>query len=134
MKEKNECLTDEQILQRLLAVDTVPEKTVMLDRFGIPVTMKGLTSKQVFTIQERCTIRNKKNGTSHVDSEDFNAGLIAAATVKPNWGDPQLIAKFKASGPEEVIKRQLLAGEMDALSDVVLDLSGYNTELEDVKN
>lgn len=126
--------TDEEILQRLLAVDSVPEKTVILDRLKIPVTMKALTGKQVFTIQERCTIYNKKTGTSKLDNEDFNAGLIVAATVKPNWGDSKLMTKYKASGPEEVIKRLLLAGEMSALGDVVLDLSGYNIELDDVKN
>jgi len=66
--------------------------------------------------------------------EQFNTALIAAATVAPNWGDAKLLAKYNASGPEEVVKRVLLAGELDALGDVVLDLSGFNTELDEVKN
>lgn len=131
-----ESMNEEQILQRLLDADTVPEKTVKLERLGIPVTLRGLTGKQVFSIRERCTERKERKGrvTERLDEEQFNTALIATATVKPNWGDSKLLAKYSASGPEEVIKRVLLAGELSALGDVVLDLSGFNVDLEDVKN
>lgn len=131
-----ENMTDEQVLQRLLDADTVPEKSVLLERLGVPVRLRGLTGKQVFGIRERCTERKEKRGQTveRLDEELFNVSLIAAATVAPNWGDGKLLAKFSASSAEEVIKRILLAGELSALGDVVLDLSGFNTELEDVKN
>lgn len=130
-------LTDEEILQKLLDVDAVPERTVSLKRLGIPVTVKGLTGKQIFSIRERCTVTvSEKRGRKHreLDEEAFNSALIAAATVKPNWGDPKLMAKYRASGAEEVIKRLLLAGEMAQLGDLVLEVSEFNTELEEVKN
>jgi hypothetical protein len=133
-KEKIEGLSEEEVLRRLLDADIIPEKTVVLERLKIPVTLMGLTGKQVFQIQERCTIHNKKTGADRIDTEDFNVGLISAATKRPNWGAPALTGKFKASGPEEVIKRALLAGEMSALGDIVLDLSGYNIDLDDTKN
>lgn len=131
-----ENMSEEQILQRLLDADTIPERTVTLPRLGIPITLRGLTGKQVFSIRERCTERRERRGqvTERLDEEQFNTALIAAATVKPNWGDPKLLEKYKASGPEEVIKRILLAGELAALGDIILDLSGFNTELEEVKN
>jgi len=131
-----ETLTEEQVLQRLLDADTVPERTVRLERLGIPVRLRGLTGKQVFSIRERCTERREKRGQTveRLDEELFNVSLIAASTMTPNWGDAKLLAKYGASGPEEVIKRLLLAGELSALGDVVLDLAGFNTELEDVKN
>lgn len=131
-----EQLTEEQVLQRLLDADTLPERTVRLERLGIPVRLRGLTGKQVFSIRERCTERKEKRGqsVSRIDEEMFNVSLIAASTISPNWGDTKLLSKYAASGPEEVIKRLLLAGELSALGDVVLDLSGFNTELEDVKN
>lgn len=130
-------LTDEEILQKLLDVDAVPERTVSLKRLGIPVTIKGLTGKQIFSIRERCTITvSEKRGRKHreLDEEAFNSALIAAATVKPNWGDAKLLTKYRASGAEEVIKRLLLAGEMAQLGDLVLEVSEFNTELEEVKN
>ena len=129
-------LTEEEILQRMLSVDAAPERTVSLKRIGIPVTIKGLTGKLVFTIRERCTItvKEKRGRSRELDEEAVNGALIAAATVKPNWGDPKLLAKFRASSPEEVIKRLLLAGEIAQLGDLVLDLSEFNTELEEIKN
>ena len=130
-------LTDEEILQKLLDVDAVPERTVSLKRIGIPVTIKGLTGKQIFSIRERCTITvSEKRGRKHreLDEEAFNSALIAAATVKPNWGDMKLLTKYRASGAEEVVKRLLLAGEMAQLGDLVLEVSEFNTELEEVKN
>ncbi|MEQ4481161.1 phage tail assembly chaperone [Cohnella silvisoli] len=129
-------MTEDQILQRLLDADTLPERTVRLERMDIPVKIRGLTGKQVFSIRERCTERKEKRGQTieRLDEELFNVSLIAASTISPNWGNPQLLTKYSASGAEEVIKRILLAGELSALGDVVLDLSGFNTELEDVKN
>lgn len=132
-----EKMTEEQVLKRLLEADTLPERTVSIPRLDIPVTLRGLTGKQVFNIRERCTERIKERRgqvSERLDEEQFNVALISVATVKPNWGDPKLLSKFHASGPEEVIKRILLAGELSALGDVVLDLSGFNTSLEDVKN
>lgn len=129
-------MNEEQILQRLLEADEVPQRTVMIKRLQIPVKLQGLTGKQVYSIRERCTERKERRGkvTERLDEEQFNVGLIATSTLSPNWGDPKLIAKYKASGPEEVIKRLLLAGELDALGDIVLDLSGFNNDLEDIKN
>ncbi len=131
-----EKMTDEQIIGRLLEADALPEKTVTLPRLGIPVTLRGLTGKQVFSIRERCTERRERRGQviERIDEEDFNVALIEAATVSPNWGDGKLLAKYKASGPEEIIKRVLLAGELSALGETVLDLSGFNISLDDVKN
>lgn len=129
-------MTDEQVLQRLLEADAMPEKTVIIPRLGIPVTLRALTGKQVFSMREQCTERKEKKGKviEIFDEEQFNVGLISVATVKPNWADPKLLSKFKASGAEEVIKRILMAGELQALGDEVMKLSGYDIDLEDVKN
>lgn len=131
-----EKMSEEQVLQRLLDADTIPERTVTMPRLGIPVTLRGLTGKQVYTIREKCTERKEKRGKviERIDEEKFNVSLIVTATVKPEWGNAKLLEKYKASGPEEVVKRILLAGEIDALGDVVLDLSGFNTDLSDIKN
>lgn len=128
-------MTETEIINRLLASE-IPEKTVSIVRLGIPVTLKGLTGKEVFALRERCTERNKVKGreVSRLDEEAFNVGLLALATVSPNWGNSALLQKFNASGKEEVIKRLLLAGELATLGDVVLDLSGFNEELDEVKN
>ena len=125
-------MTEEDVLEKLLNADTVPTKTVLLKRIGIPVTLKGLTNKRVANIKKECTEIVKRRGkqSKEINEEDFEASLIAASTVKPGWDNPKLMAKYNASRPIEVIKKILLAGEMSLLSDIVLELSGFDDELE----
>jgi len=134
--DTNKPMTEEEILERLLDADRVPERTVKIERLGIPVTIRGLTGKAVFQIREQCTHRTNKRGQTieTLDEEQFNCRLIAAATVSPKWDHPRLLEKHHASGAEEVVKRVLLAGELAALGDAVLDISGFNEELAEVKN
>ncbi len=67
--------------------------------------------------------------------EQFGLSIISAGTVSPNWADAQLIAKYKASGPEQVLKKILLPGEIAKISDIILDLSGYGDDaVGEVKN
>lgn len=137
LAERLGVMSDDEIMNNLLSVEEVPQRTVALPRLQIPVTIKGLTGKQVFRIREECThvSKDKKGNVSRdLDEEAFNSGLIAAATVKPNWGDDRLKAKYKASGADEVIKRMLLAGEIASLGDLVMEISEFNKELEEIKN
>lgn len=131
-------MSDEQVMDKLLNVDTdnVPTKTVGIKRLEIPIKLKALTAKQVFKLRELCTVpvKNRFGETKQLDNEAFNVGLIVKATVSPNWGDEKLLEKFKASSGSEVVKRLFLSGELDSLGDEVLDLSGYNTELEDIND
>lgn len=125
-------MTEDEVLERLLNADTVPTKTVLLKRIGIPVTLKGLTNKKVSNIKKECTEIVKRRGkqSKEINEEDFEASLISVATVKPDWSNSQLMEKYNASRPIEVIKKSLLAGEMSLLSDIVLELSGFDDELE----
>ena len=54
--------------------------------------------------------------------------------MKPKWDDPKLLNKLKASSGTEVVKRLLLAGEISLLGEGVLDVSGFNLDLDDIKN
>ncbi|NLW89986.1 MAG: hypothetical protein GXY34_00070 [Syntrophomonadaceae bacterium] len=124
-------LSEAEIINRLLSSE-IPQKTVTLQRLGIPVTLKGLTGKEVFAHQEKCTRKGKDGAT--LDEEAFKVGLIAAATVSPDWGNKALLEKYNASGKEEVIKRLLLAGELSSLGEIVMELSGFEEDLVEVKN
>jgi hypothetical protein len=94
---------------------------------------------------------NKGHVSEKVDSELFNAALIKEATaalevVKKDkegtehsvqlsgWGDDRLVSRLKLSGGEEAVRRLLLAGELDAVGDKVLEISGFGVNIEDLKN
>lgn len=113
-----------------------PTIVVPLEIAGIPVTLQALTGKQVARIRSRCTrIENTKKGkVEKLDTNAFSVALIVEATVKPNWSNPVLLKQFMASSAEEYIQRKLYAGEISLLSEAVLDISGFNVDLDDIKN
>jgi len=140
-----EHMTEEQILDSLFeAAEKLPEATVRIKRLDMNIVLHGLTSSKVDSIRERCMIRRTVKGSveEKVDSETFNALLIAEATGKlevkglalNGWGDPRITSRMKLSGGEQAVRRMLLAGELDAVGDKVLELSGFGVDIDDVKN
>ncbi|WP_068784765.1 phage tail assembly chaperone [Paenibacillus phocaensis] len=149
---------EQEILDSLFeTVANLPEEAVFIGRLGLRVTLRGLTSSKVDAIRERCTVRKTSKGqvSEKIDSELFNAALIKEATsmlevVKKaegsdrgaetqsvklsGWGDERLTSRLKLSGGEEAVRRLLLAGELDAVGDKVLEISGFGVDIEDVKN
>ncbi|GAA0390547.1 phage tail assembly chaperone [Paenibacillus motobuensis] len=141
----NEHLNEQEILDSLFETATnLPEETVFIKRLSLRITLRGLTSSKVDAIRERCTVRKTTKGQAieKVDSELFNAALIKEATATlevkglelSGWGDDRLTSHLKLSGGEEVVRRMLLAGELDAVGDKVLELSGFGVDIADVKN
>ncbi|ASN68291.1 putative XkdN-related protein [uncultured Caudovirales phage] len=129
-------MTEEDIIDRIIEHDGVPEATYLIERLNIPVTLKGLSEKEITRIRKECTYTRKERGKriKEFDDEEFNAALIEIATVIPNWNDKRLLDALKLSDGRQVIKKQLLAGETSALGDKVLELSGFDNELEEIEN
>ncbi|EGO86264.1 hypothetical protein G8S49_11090 [Clostridium botulinum C] len=132
-------MTEEDIINKLMEPTSVPESTYLIGRLGIPVTLKGLSEKEINRIKKECTYTRKERGKriKELDDEEFNAALIEAATVTPNWNNPKLLDALKASDGRQVIKKKFLAGETSSMGDKVLELSGFDDELEkieDIKN
>ncbi|MEC0369424.1 phage tail assembly chaperone [Paenibacillus chibensis] len=141
----HEQMTEEQILDSLFeAAEKLPEATVRIQRLDMNIVLHGLTSSKVDSIRERCMVRRTVKGSveEKVDSETFNALLIAEATGKldvkglalQGWGDPRITSRMKLSGGEQAVRRMLLAGELDAVGDKVLELSGFGVDIDDLKN
>jgi hypothetical protein len=141
--EKNSVLAmkEEDILAKLMETHEVPTATIQIPRLGIQLELKGLTEKEISTIREECTDKRKLKGRTEtkVNSADFDAGLIVGATTNFDWNNPKLLATKKASDGKSYIRRQLLPGEISFLTNKILELSGFNDELEeeekeDIKN
>ncbi|OKP91329.1 hypothetical protein [Paenibacillus sp. P32E] len=147
-------LNEQQILDELFeTAATAPEESVFIKRLGLRVTLNGLTSSRVDSIRERCTVKKNVKGvqTEKLDSEQFNSTLILEATcgiaiIKnygekneqklslSGWGDERITSRLKLSGGDQAVRRLLLAGELDAVGDKVLELSGFGVDIEEIKN
>lgn len=137
VKEDNvKVMTEDEIINKLMEVTKVPEATYQVDRLGIQVTLKGLSEKEINTIKAQCTYTVKVKGQTQEKfrESEFNTALIEAATIAPNWNNEKLLEHFKASDGKTVIKKKFLAGEISALGDKILDLSGFNDELEEIED
>lgn len=139
--EQNNVLAmkEEDILAKLMEKHEVPTAIIQIPRLGIQIELKGLTEKEISNIREECTDRRKIKGRteSKVNNADFDAGLIVVATTNFDWNNPKLIATKNASDGKSYIRRQLLPGEISFLTNKILELSGFNDELEekeDIKN
>lgn len=136
--EKMQNMSEDDVIDALLGEIEIPTKTVVIQRLGIPIKLKALTGKQISKIRKDNTHSEKIKGTKLekdvFDDENFNAEIIEKSTVSPNWNNEKLKTALKVSNGKEVIKRQLLAGEMDNLIEKIFDLSGYNDEAEDIEN
>jgi len=140
-----ENMTEEQILDSLFeATEKLPEETVHIRRLDMQLVLRGLTSSKVDSIRERSTVRRTVKGQvdEKVDTEIFNALLISEATAKldvkglslSGWGDPRITSRLKLSGGEQAVRRMLLAGELNAVGEKVMELSGFGVEISDLKN
>lgn len=138
---ENEVLAmkEDDILSKLMGTHEVPTATIEVPRLGIAIDLKGLTETQISRIREECTTKKKVSGKleSKVNNADFDAGLIVGATTNFNWNSAKLVESIKASDGKAYIRKTLLAGEISFLANKVLELSGFNDELEekeDIKN
>lgn len=130
-------MKENDILSKLMGTFEVPEATFIIDRLGIPVNLKGLTEKEISKIRKECTYTRKGKGgkiEEKLDGNEFDAGLIIAATTNFDWNNKELLESSKASDGKQFIRKKLLAGEISLLTDKILELSGFNNELEEVED
>lgn len=141
-------VNEKQILDKLFTAgeeESVPKKKVTIDRIGLSFLISGLREGKIEQIEKRFTTITRVRGEekTKLDDKRFNRALVAEATKaigddeQVRFNHPELLSKYKASGPEAVVKKILLAGEIAQLADVVLDLSGYYDQAEeddDLKN
>mgnify|MGYP000259148792 CR=1 FL=1 len=71
---------------------------------------------------------------SRAQMEDMEVHIMLAGVVEPNLKSPELMAKYNAATPAEMIKKMLLPGEIIDISRAIERLSGYRTDtIEEIK-
>lgn len=66
--------------------------------------------------------------------DDIEVHIVLAGVVEPNLRSPELMAKYNAPTPAEVVKKMLLPGEITDISRTIERLSGYRVDtIEEVK-
>lgn len=77
---------------------------------------------------------NQATEISKAQKDDMNVHIVLAGTVEPNLKDENLLAKYNAATPAELVKKMLLPGEVEDISRAIETLSGYRTvTIEEIK-
>ena len=77
---------------------------------------------------------NKAGEIMKSTGEDVNVHIILAGDEEKVFKNKDLMEKYNAVTPAELVKKILTPGEIAKLSDAILALSGYNADtVEEVK-
>ena len=132
-------MKEEDILSKLMGEHEVPSATFIMDRLEIKLDLKGMTEKEISNIRKQCTKSKKRKGVweEKTDNAEFDAAIVVGGTTNFDWNNPKLLEAHEASEGTKLVRKILLAGEISNIVNKVLELSGFNDELEeaeDIKN
>ena len=107
-----------------------------LDEDGNPAKFKirSITQDEADALLKQSTRTVKKRDGSlerTVDDQDFNRGLIVAATLVPDFRSTELCGAYGVMDPLMVPGKMLFSGEFSNLLREILDLSGLGGSVED---
>lgn len=118
-------------------IENLTEEVVISDRFKVDgeilkFKIKAVTPDEFSDLQKQCTKIGKK-GKMNFDSKMFNEQLIVNYTVEPNLKDAEAIKKAGCITPEQLLNKTLLAGEVATLVEQISTLSGFDKDLEELR-
>jgi len=118
-----------------LATEQVIFSARIKDKGGQPIkaTIRPMTSLAYNSYQKQATKIGKK-GKLDFDNDLYQSLIVINHTEDPNFKDIKAIEALGCHSPEQYLNRVLLPGEVAELSKAILDLSGFNDDLEDLKD
>ena len=82
-------------------------------------------------------IKYGKKGLENVQIQEGKKFAVLKATVDPSFKNSDLMKHYGAATPKMLLEKMLLPGEIDALYEKIMELSGFDDEediAEEVKN
>lgn len=131
-------MTLQEFLNKGESVKSITKDIIVGERFkdengkDMPFKIKALTSGQLDTYRVRAREGDKFN------IGKFNADVVIAGCIYPNFKDAESIKLRNVNTPEEYLRDVLLPGEVDAISLEIQKICGYNISvnelIEEAKN
>ncbi len=112
-----------------MEIPNAPEKQVKQKRLS-----KECGGNVIFTVRALSYSRAAEIQEEHRFDGDMPIFILLEGLASPDLKSPELLAKYAAPTPAELLKKMLLPGEIEDLSREVEKLSGYRIDtLEEVK-
>lgn len=113
----------------------VPISARLQDKEGnlFKFTIKAMTDAEFEELRKR-SMTVKKGGKFELDLKQFNSLIVVNNTVEPNFKNAEDIKALGCTTPEQYVSKVLLAGEIQELSRQIQRLSGFDTDMEELKD
>lgn len=111
----------------------------ILDQNGqtFKFTIKPISFTEFNDLKKRSTYFDS-NGKPSLNEDLLNTLIVIENTLEPNFKDSQSISQLGCTTPEQYLNKVLLAGEIEKLIKSILNISGFDTDLDemvaDIKN
>ncbi|MGG7176201.1 phage tail assembly chaperone [Clostridium paraputrificum] len=120
-------------------IEGLTEEVIVSERFKdkkgnlLKFKVKAVSPEEFSEIQKQCTV-TKKKGKVDFNSKKFNELIAINYTVDPNFKDAESIKKLGLVTPEQFLNKTLLAGELSTLVEVISNLSGFDQDLDELRD
>lgn len=112
-------------------VSSMEEEIYINERLG-NFKIKPLSGAKNEEFRKRCTT---KNGT---DINKFQILVVSEQVIDPDFSNSDFLAKTGCQTAREFIERKFKAGEIATIANKILDISGFNIDInekiEEAKN
>jgi hypothetical protein len=123
-------------LMALLNAPIGPQKSTWKSkRLGVEFEIRSLNNDDYAKAQEQATrfVRNRRSGRMEkdVDGATLSFLVCVAGCVNPNFESQEVKKRFNAMNAQDALKKGLLPGEIDQLAEKILQLSGFDEDVEE---
>lgn len=98
-----------------------------------PIKIKAITGDQYTSFQQACIENPNSAKKRRFNTKRFNEMIVINATVDPNLKDAEFIKAAGVPDSASLLYRVFLAGEIQNLAQAILELSGFDTDLEEAE-
>lgn len=131
-------------VDKLLQLDAgkikMPEKDVEIKRLSKLLgektifKIKAIDGAKYADIQRMAVDYDSMGKIKDIDNFKLQVLTVIEGTIDPNFKNKQLLEHYSCTTPEDLVRKLLLAGEIVDLANEIAALSGFETEIEDIKN
>jgi len=114
-------------LEALLSANPDVKESVYIKRLDTNFVIKALDQDELTSAQEQATYDGVTNET------ELNNLIIATSCVEPDFSNDVLLKHYGAAEAGDCVKKALKVGEIVVLSQKILEVSGFDTTLNQAK-
>lgn len=92
--------------------------------------IKPVKSKELSRYKRECT----KGKKGDIDGFELASKIVINHTIEPSFRDSASFEETNCVTPEQYLNETLLAGEVLRLHEKILDISGLNTSIEELRD